>query len=98
MRAYVEVCELRIHTLSERVRPTQELICLLRMRRRDMATCIVRFGSGLRCKRLRADSLDADDLKFCSAAVPGEDRAVESCRICSAASSELRCSDGKQLK
>ena len=35
---------MRVHTLSERPRPRQELICLSRMRRRDMA---ILFNSGV---------------------------------------------------
>ena len=78
--------------MSEGAKPAQELICLSRVR--DSYT--VRLGNRLLYKRLGTASLDADDSRFCSAAVPGEDWGeIESLRICSAAS-ELRCSEEKR--
>ena len=57
---------------------------------------ILRLGSRLLYTPLGAASLDAEDSQFCSAAVPGEDRGeIESLRICSAASSELRRGETK---
>lgn len=68
----VHVCELRLHTSSEVVaRPTQELINLYRMRRRDMAR-VFDSGVGTSITGLGMGSLDADDWCFAVAAMPGE--------------------------
>ena len=65
------------------------------MRRQDMAVLSDSGVGSFLYKRLGAASLDADDSRFCIAAVPGEDWGeIESLRTCSAAS-ELRCGETK---